>query len=252
MSRETALLELSRAEASLAAVRAALADDTAPPVAPPTATPSGAGLGLSSPTAFYDALRVAKVLGVSLEQTEVDGCEAILRACTGWPLSWAAYALATADIETNGTMQPVREAYWLSASAQAAWATKMYDIQGARPDKARELGNLSPGDGIKYAGRGYPQVTGKANYQKLQDALGIPLVTNPDLALAPDHAAAIMRFGMETGLFTGKSLNDYLPAVATRENFKNARRVINGQDRAEQIADIAVEFQSALQKGGWR
>lgn len=252
MSREAALLELSRAEAALAAVRAALADEPAVAVPPPTAAPAVTGIGLGNPKAFYDALRASKVLGATLEQGEVEGCEAILRACIGWPVSWAADALATGVVETNGTMQPVKEAYWLSPTAANAWFVKMYDIQGARPEKARELGNLTPGDGVKYAGRGYVQLTGRHNYAEAQVALGIPLVTNPDLALAPDHAATIMRFGMETGLFTGKSLNDYLPEVASRENFKNARRVINGTDRAEQIADIAVQFQSALQKGGWR
>ncbi len=251
MNRDLALAELTRARAALDAIDAALADDIAPPApaAPePEQSPTG---GLSAPQAFYDALRSARVLGASLDQSEVDGCEAILAACQGWPVSWTADALATADIETNGTMQPVKEAYWLSAMAQQAWARKMYDIEGTRPDKARELGNLSPGDGYKYVGRGYVQATGRANYQKLQDALGVPLVTDPDLALAPSHAAAIMRYGMDTGMFTGKSLNDYLPEVATRDQFKSARRVINGSDRADEIAQIAMNFQAALQAGGW-
>lgn len=251
MNRQAALTELDRVEASLAVIRAALADDTVPAIPPPSAPVSGAGQGLATPGAFFAALKLAKVLGETLEQGEVDGCNAILDACKGWPVSWAADALATAVIETNGTMKPVKEAYWLSASAANAWFVKMYDVTGARPDKARELGNINPGDGAKYAGRGFVQATGASNYAKLQAALGIPLLDDPDLALVQVHAAAIMRFGMETGLFTGKSLRDYLPAVASREQFKNARKVINGSDRADDIAGIAMTFQAALVSGGW-
>lgn len=251
MNRELALAEIERARASLAAATAALADDVAQPEPAPVAPAQPHGGGLSKPAAFFAALKASRVLGETLEQTEVDGCNAILAACAGWPVSWTADALATADLETRGTMQPVREAFWLSDAAAAAWARKMYDIEGARPAVARELGNLTPGDGVKYMGRGYPQMTGRKNYARFEQLLGIPLLSDPDLALQPAHAAAIMRRGMEDGLFTGKSLNDYLPAIANREQFKNARRVINGQDRAEEIADIAVAFQAALQAGGW-
>jgi putative chitinase len=149
-------------------------------------------------------------------------------------------------------MEPVREAYWLSVAAQKAWATKMYDIQGARPAKARELGNLTPGDGFKYAGRGYVQLTGRVNYDKAERALGIPLTASPDLAMVQTHAAAIMRRGMEEGWFTTKALSLYLPAKATLGQFTQARRVINGQDRAEEIAGFALTYQAALEAGGWR
>lgn len=252
MTREQALAELERAQTALEAVRAFLAQDTGQPAEAAPAPPVSPQRGLSNPAAFFAHLRTTKVLGNTLEQGEVDGCKAIVSACEGWPVSWAAYALATAVVETAGTMQPVREAYWLSVEGQRAWARKMYDIEGARPDKARELGNTTPGDGFKYAGRGYVQITGKTNFAKAEAATGLPLVAQPDKAMELGPAAAIMRWGMEEGAFTGKSLNDYLPAVATREQFKNARRVINGQDRAGEIADFALHFQAALQAGGWQ
>lgn len=55
-----------------------------------------------------------------------------------------------------------------------------YDI-AYRPKKAKKLGNTEPGDGKKYKGRGYLQVTGKYNYTKASEDLGIDLVKTPEL-----------------------------------------------------------------------
>lgn len=191
---------------------------------------------------FFNTMRGSKVLGPTLSDGEVKGCEAIINACEGWTASWTAYALATAYHETAGTMQPIKE------YGGASYFKRMYDIEGARPSKARELGNLMPGDGAKYAGRGYVQLTGRTNYARAQEKLGVPLVDYPDLAMEPDLAAQIMRKGMEEGWFTGKSLKTYLPAAgeAAQAQFKEARRIINGTDRAADIASYALEFQRAL------
>lgn len=67
---------------------------------------------------------------------------------------------------------------------------KKYDIK-YNPAKAKELGNLRPGEGERYKGRGYIQLTGKYNYQKAGEALGLPLVQHPELAERPDVAARI-------------------------------------------------------------
>lgn len=65
-----------------------------------------------------------------------------------------------------------------------------YDPKFA-PNKARELGNTSKGDGYKYRGRGYLHLTGKENYEMAGKALGLPLVDDPDLASNPRIAAYI-------------------------------------------------------------
>lgn len=233
---------LRAAELALADVRRLLTAEPSP--APPIPAPTGAR-GLADPAAFFAAVRASKALGPSLTTGEVAGCEAILAACAGFPASWAAYALATAVVETAGTMQPIKE------MGGAGYFRRMYDIEGERPAKARELGNLTPGDGARFCGRGYVQLTGRANYAKAEAALGVPLVDDPDLALGADIAAKIMRRGMQEAWFTGKSLSTYLPATADIHQFANARRIINGQDRAIEIAGYALEFQAALKAGGW-
>lgn len=65
-----------------------------------------------------------------------------------------------------------------------------YDIK-YNPKMAQKLGNTSPGDGYKYRGRGFIHLTGKYNYQKAGEALGVDLVNNPDLAADPEIAADI-------------------------------------------------------------
>jgi hypothetical protein len=208
---------------------------------------------LSDGSKFFDAIRP---LFGSLAQPQVDGCEALLQAfgVSRWPLAWAAYGLATAFHETNKTMQPVEEAYWLTDSAAAAYFFKMYDPQGQRPDAAKRLGNTQPGDGAKFAGRGFVQLTGRRNYSEMAEHTGADLVNHPELALRPDVAAKIMVFGMEMGSFTGKKLADYLPLIgrAGFDAYTQARRIINALDHAGDIAKEAQQFETALLAGDWR
>lgn len=204
--------------------------------------------------AFYDWLRGNKMLGPKISADEFTGCNTIINAChmAGWGVSWVAYALATAYHETAHTMMPIKE------RGGEAYFHRMYDIRGARPAKAKELGNLSPGDGAKYAGRGYPQTTGKSNYAKATKALralgfDIDLVAEPDRMMEPAVAAATMISGMEGGWFTGRDLADDLPrkGPGTLRQFFLSRDIINGTDKDDEIAAYAIDFQSGLLAGGY-
>lgn len=133
-----------------------------------------------------------------------------------------AYVLATAHHETGGTLQPVREGYYLK-----------------NPFKYLRTLRYSP-----WYGRGLVQLTWKANYAKYERILNLPLVSNPDLVLHFDISAFILVHGMRTGAFTGKKLSDYITLHFT--DFYHARRIVNGLDKADRVADLAEDYRARL------
>lgn len=192
---------------------------------------------LADPAAFFAHVR-KPVFGGTMSRSQVDGCERLLAACgrDGFGLAWTAYVLATAYWETAHRMQPVIEGFFLGDKAGA---------------KHRAGLRYSP-----WYGRGDVQLTWEANYRRADKELGLggALVLEPDLALRPDISALIAVTGMRCGWFTTKRLGDYLPedGFAGVAAFKQARRIINGTDKAGEIAVVAIRFQDALQMGDWR
>jgi hypothetical protein len=164
---------------------------------------------------FFQSIRP---LFGAMSQTQVDGCNSLL---TAWekdfasnPVCFLAYLLATAFHETARTMRPIEE--------------------------------IGHGKGKAYGptgfwGRVYVQLTWQANYLKAGQKLGVDLVGNPSLALEPPIAARILFQGSIEGWFTGKTCADYLPASPIQ-----ARRIINGMDRAEIIEGYYTAFLAAL------
>jgi putative chitinase len=69
-----------------------------------------------------------------------------------------------------------------------AYFTKKYETN---PRKSRILGNKVKGDGERFKGRGYIQLTGRDNYTRAGTALGLPLAQQPELAARPDVAAKV-------------------------------------------------------------
>lgn len=181
--------------------------------------------------AFYAAVRKEVALG-ALSQKQVDGIEALLAATDGLPITHRAYLLATAWHETAFTMQPITE-----------YGGRRYFEKYDTGKLAKALGNTpaADGDGFLYRGRGYVQLTGRANYAKAGDWLKLDLLRNPDLALQPSIAAQILVRGCSNGWFTGRKLSDYLPG-----DYDGARRVVNGTDHAGTISQYSRGFEAAL------
>lgn len=138
-----------------------------------------------------------------------------------------AYMLATVHHETNQTFLPLRE---YGRGKGRRYGTNI-DINGSRYTGLNHI----------YYGRGYVQLTWLSNYLKMGKLLGIDLVNNPDLALEAPTAASILVIGSLQGLFTGKGLDDYI-TTGKQVEFINARRVINGTDKAHLIAGYANKF----------
>lgn len=170
-------------------------------------------------------------------QKQIDGFNAVLKAANNYknvmgklaaknPL-YLAYMLATAWHETAHTMQPIAE----YGKGKGRKYGDYCDMDGSR---YTELPHL-------YYGRGYVQLTWLTNYKKFTKLLNVDLVNCPDNALQEKIAADIMLLGMVDGLFTGKALGDYIK-WGTMEEYRQARRIINGMDKADLIADYAVKF----------
>ena len=171
-----------------------------------------------------------------LNQSQVDGFNAIIKAINEWggdaknPL-YVAYMLATAWHETAHTMKPIEE----YGKGKGRKYGSNIDINGTRYTGLKHF----------YYGRGYVQLTWLTNYKNMGKVLGVDLVNKPELALNPDIAAKIMLYGMLNGSFTGRKLFDYL-RKGTTEEFKQARRIINGTDKALNIAYQAEAFLRAV------
>jgi len=177
---------------------------------------------------FFDEIR-GELFSGSLSQAQVDGHVVIGQACSIASLDplieQSAYILATAYHETAQTMQPIEE--------YGGWNT-----------------TYAP-----WFGRGYVQLTWEENYQNQQEKLGnipqvheygIPYQVHDDYNLALDYrtSAFVTVGGMKDGDFTGVGLNDYITPGSV--DYINARRIVNGTDRAEQIAGYAETYEAAL------
>lgn len=149
-------------------------------------------------------------------------------------LNKLAYMFSTSIHETAYTMQPIIERGGPAYFDKYEPGTKI----------GKMLGNTQKGDGLLFKGRGYVQLTGRANYVKASQKLGVDLINFPDQACEMKNAIKIMFFGMFEGWFTGKKLDSYI--TDAKADFVNSRRIINGTDRAQDIAVYAKKFRAAL------
>jgi len=200
-----------------------------------------------------------------LNQSQVDGLERLITLMEQDPHikdhRWAAYMLATVYHECAGTWQPIREV------GSRDYFIKRY---GSQTRVGRALGNDTPEEGSLYAGRGYTQVTGEANYERQEvvirkeypdvvkrfelrtgrkfdltvgDAPGD--VKDPDNMLDAEIAYCSMSVSMREGLYTGVGLGKYINGSVC--DFMGARKIINGTDKAGMIGGYAVKFKTILE-----
>ena len=170
--------------------------------------------------AFFAAIR-APLFGGHMTQPQVDGMVRILDYMDAKPVRdvrWQAYMLATVLHETGATLQPVTE-----QGGDAYLRAKPY---------------------WPFVGRGLVQITWRRNYATFGKRLGIDLIGNPDMALTWDVALPVLVIGMSLGLFTGVGLPRYFGARV--DDPVQARRIVNGMDRAQLVASYHRTFLAAL------
>lgn len=114
-------------------------------------------------------------------------------------------------------------------------ATKEFS-SGQQYEGRADLGNTQPGDGVKYKGRGFIMITGRANYTAAGKALGIDLVNHPELAERPDVATKVSLW------YWNKFVK---PKISNFANTKQVTKKINGgvnglQDRTKLTKSFQV------------
>ncbi|MGI9102246.1 MAG: hypothetical protein ACR2IF_07350 [Terriglobales bacterium] len=171
-----------------------------------------------------------------ITQAARDGLSVLLEMMVSDPdvddVRWAAYMLATVRHECAGRWLPIEE-FGKGKGRPYGQAVTVIDADGTSYVNT-------------YYGRGFVQLTWKANYQVMGQALGLSnlLVIHPEHALEPQTAYRIMSTGMRKGLFTGKKLVEYITGGTC--DYFSARRIINRLDQAATIQGYAQEFEALL------
>jgi peptidoglycan L-alanyl-D-glutamate endopeptidase CwlK len=154
-------------------------------------------------------------------------------ALTDLPLVLA--SIATIRAETEGFV-PISEGVSQYNTSPGGSPFDLYDNRA-------DLGNRGPTDGADFRGRGYVQLTGRANYTKFGPIVGVPdLVTNPDRANDPNIAAAILAAFVQ-------SQRTAIAAALAANNLAAARRLVNGGsnglDRFTSAYQIGMQLMSS-------
>jgi len=189
---------------------------------------------------FFDTVRKDLFSG-TLSQDQVDGMNYLLEV---WEehfevnnpndgTMWLAYALATFFHETDRRMQPIEE---------------------YGKGSGKSYGKPTGPHGQCYYGRGHVQLTWEENYKNgqkfLKDRYNVNANIHPEAhkMLHSQTSALVSYDGMVYGWFTGVGLPKYLSKSKGIEDPKNARRIVNGTDKADMIAGYYWKFKNALKQ----
>ena len=122
------------------------------------------------------------------------------------------------------------------AHESAKFTTTKEFADGSQYEGRKDLGNVKPGDGVRYKGRGFIQITGRANYTAAAKDLGIDLVNHPELAEKPDVAAKVSLWYWQKRV---------QPKITNFTNTKAVTKKVNGgvnglQDRTKLTKSFQV------------
>src|SRR5262249_4748103 len=120
----------------------------------------------------------------------------------------------TISVETSGFLPIGEFVSKFNTSPNSNHDFDLYDFK-------RELGNNAVGDGERYKGRGFVQLTGKANYIKFGGDIGVNLITDPDQANEPRTAAKLLAAFL-------RAQRARIENALDANDFAEARRAVNG------------------------
>ena len=134
-------------------------------------------------------------------------------------------ALSTIRAETAGFV-PISE-------GQSHFNTSVspFDLYNGRED----LGNTQPGDGPRFRGRGYVQLTGRSNYKQIGDQIGSDLIGNPELANDPTIAGKILAQFL-------KNHETRIRSALGADDLASARKAVNGGTHG--LADFVGSYKT--------
>lgn len=200
--------------------------------------------------AFFNNLRSSGLFGSSLSQSQVDGINGLLEAFEqvgDGRDDTLAYGLATAYHETGRRMVPVREGF--ASTDEGAIRAVANLAQKRGPGSApNRYGKPAGPYGHVYYGRGHIQLTWLDNYERSSADAGVDLVKDPDAMLDPVISARVLWLGLLDGRWNGQGhgLRHYLD----RGDVTGARRTVNVQDKAAEIAGYHARFLTAITVAG--
>lgn len=171
-------------------------------------------------TPFYDNASKAWE-GVEKAFNEIGGnCPTCGQHVTNVNPLVMAGAMATIRVECGKNFKPIME-----------YAT------GEAYEGRKDLGNVQKGDGIRYKGRGYIQLTGRSNYAVFGSKIGVDLISNPDLALDVEVGAKILaHYFKDRGVVEACLAKDWLCV----------RKLINGVNRATGLPNGYNDFMTVI------
>ena len=160
-----------------------------------------AAAGVKNPEAWLEAVRAAcaefgidtdkKVAAFIAQTAHESGGYTVLTENLNYRAATMAVCWPTRFAELGPDKKPKKDAKGCNIPNKFALALEKHPEQIANVVYSNRMGNgpIESGEGWKYRGRGLKQLTGKDNYTRCGKALGVDLVSNPDLLLQPEYAA---------------------------------------------------------------
>lgn len=130
-----------------------------------------------------------------------------------------------------GLTDPLHFTYILAVAEHETDMGRIMTEEGSKSyfnylEGRKDLNNNQPGDGYRFRGRGFAQLTGRISYTNWSRILNVDIVGNPEYMTDPAVAARVLAQGCRDGKFTGRKMSTYLGNG--KKDVYNSRRVING------------------------